>query len=152
MDMLISIINSLGIDYTLFIQLGIYLVTFMVLYVTVFKPYYLASEERRKQTSGSFELAEQAEESIRRTQEKYQTRARQINDEIALVFKEQRTLAAKEAETLFEDANKKAKDILSQAQQKLSDQLEQTQPQLNLISKDVSAVIIEQLLTKRGKN
>ena len=152
MDMLISIISSLGIDYSLFIQLGIYLATFVVLYILVFKPYFEASEERRKLTSGSLESAEKSEEMIKRTEEKYQTRARQINDEIALVFKEQRALAVKEAEKLNEEASLKSKEIMNQAQQKLSDQLEQAQTNFELMTKEVSAVIVQQLLTKRGKS
>lgn len=152
MDMLISIISSLGIDYTLFIQLGIYLATFVVLYLLVFKPYFKASEERRELTSGSLESAEKSEEMIKKTEEKYQTRARQINDEIALVFKEQRALAVKEAEKLNEEASLKSKEIMNQAQQKLSDQLEQAQINFELMTKEVSAVIVQQLLTKRGKS
>lgn len=150
--MLISIISSLGIDYTLFIQLGIYLATFVVLYLLVFKPYFKASEERRELTSGSLESAEKSEEMIKKTEEKYQTRARQINDEIALVFKEQRALAVKEAEKLNEEASLKSKEIMNQAQQKLSDQLEQAQINFELMTKEVSAVIVQQLLTKRGKS
>ncbi len=152
MDMLISIISSLGIDYTLFIQLGMYLVTFVILYILVFKPYFEASEERRMQTSGSLEFAEKAEEMIKKTEEKYQTRARQINDEISLVFKEQRTIALKESEKISEAASKTSKEIMNQAQQKLSDELEQAQSQFDFISKEISAVIVQQLLTKRGKN
>jgi F-type H+-transporting ATPase subunit b len=152
MDMVLSIISSLGIDSTLFIQLAIYLVTFVALYMLVFKPYFDASEERRKQTSGSLEFAEKAEEMIKKTEEKYQTRARQINDEIALLFKEQRSLAVKEADKLLEESSTKSKDIMSQAQQKLSDQMEQAQTQIEAMSKDISAVIVQQLLTKRGKN
>lgn len=152
MDMLISIISSLGIDSTLFIQLGIYLATFVVLYVLVFKPYFEASEERRKQTSGSLEFAEKAEEMIKKTEERYQTRARQINDEISLVFKEQRALAVKESERINSEASISSKEIMSQAQQKLSDQLEQAQSNFELMSKEISAVIVQQLLTKRGKN
>lgn len=152
MDMFISILVSLGVDFTVFFQLGFFLATFTVLYFIVFKPYGIASEEREKLTTGSFQFAEQAEESIRKTQEKYQTRARQINDEISLVFKEQRALGVKEAEHINEDASLKAKDIMNQAQLQLSNQLESAQSQLDLISKDISGVIIEQLLSKRGKN
>ncbi len=151
MDMISSIIISLGIDYTLFIQLGIYLVTFVVLYNIAFKPYFLASEERRKQTSGSLELADKAEEIIRKSEERYQKRARQINDEISLVFKEQRSSAVRESDMINEQASKKSKEIMGDAQLQLSSQLEQAQAQFELMSKEVSAVIVQQLLTKRGK-
>lgn len=152
MEMIISLLTSLGIDSTVFIQLGIYLITFIILYAMTFGPYFNASEERRKQTSGSLEFAEKAEEMIKKSEEKYQIRARQINDEISLVFKEQRAFGIKESERLMSEASVKSKEIMSQAQQKLSDQLEQAQGQIGLLSKEISAVIVQQLLTKRGKN
>lgn len=151
MEMILSIISSLGIDSSLFIQLGIYLVTFVILYITAFKPYFEASEERRKQTSGSLELAEKAEEMIKKSEEKYQIRARQINDEISLVFKEQRSIGFKEADKIIEETSKKSKEIMNEAQQNLSHELEKAQTQIESMSSDISAVIVHQLLTKRGK-
>ncbi len=152
MEMIISLLTSLGIDSTVFIQLGIYLAAFVVLYAMTFGPYFNASEERRKQTSGSLEYVEKAEEMIKKSEEKFQTRARQINDEISLVFKEQRSLGVKESERLMAEASVASKEIMSQAQQKLSDQLEQAQGSIGTLSQDISAVIVQQLLSKRGKN
>lgn len=152
MEMISSLLTSLGINDTLFIQLGLYLVSFIVLYVLVFKAYFNASEERRKLTSGNMESAGKAEESIKKTQEKYQTRARQINDEISLLFKEQRTAGLAESDEIMSKAVQSSKEIMSQAQQKLSDQLEQVQAQINTMAKDVSGVIVTQLLSKRGKD
>lgn len=152
MDMIVSIIYSLGIDSTLFVQLGIYLVTFVGLYLLVFKPYFEASEKRRLSTSGSIEFAEKAEEMIKKTEEKFQTRARQINEEISLVFRENKTQAQVEVEKLQTEAALKAKEIMTQAQNTLSDQFGEAQAQIEAVSKEVSAVIVQQLLSKRGKN
>ncbi len=152
MEMVTTIFSSLGIDSTLFIQLAIYLITFVVLYAIAFNPYFQASEKRRELTSGSLEFAEKADEIIKKSEEKYQTRARQINDEVSLVFKEQRALGLKESDRLLLDSSAASKEIMSQAQQKLSDQMEQAQSQIGSLSKEISAVIVTQLLSKRGKN
>lgn len=150
MEMISSIFVSLGIDSTVFIQLGIYLFAFVVLYLLVFKDYYLASEERRKLTSGSMASAEMAEEIKRKAEEMYQKRARQINDEISLIFKDQRSLGGKEADEVLLKAQQESKKIMSTAQENVSTQIEKARGQISVISKEISGFIIEQVLNRRG--
>lgn len=148
--MLTSILSSLGIDSTLFMQLAIYLVAYVLLYNITFKPYFLASEERRKLTSGGHDSAQRSLEMTRLAEEKYQKRARQINEEVSFLFNEQRNLAIKEAEQINKEAIAKAKDIASQAQSQVTAQLEQASSKLTQASNDVSKSIIEQILSQRG--
>lgn len=147
---MLSILSALGIDSTLFVQLGIYLVAYVILYTIAFKPYFLASEERRKQTSGSLDSAAKVAEQIAHAEEKYQTRARQINDEVSFLFKEQRALATKEIDGIYKSAQEKTKAISNQAQQQISLQLEKASTALAQSSDEVAKVIVEQILNSRG--
>lgn len=151
MDMITSIISSLGIDSTLFIQLGIYLVAFVILYLTAFRPYFEASEARRALTSGNLEDASKADEVIRKSEEKYQTRARQLNEEISMIYKNYRSEGVKKSDEILASATKTSKDIMTQAQQKLSDEMELAQAKIEPLSNEISAVIVSQLMSKRGK-
>lgn len=148
--MLQTIVSSLGIDSTLFVQLSIYLVAYVLLYYIAFKPYYLASEERRKLTSGSTDAVKRSNELIQQAEEKYQTRARQINDEVSFMFNEQRTHATNEIEKINREAQEKVKSITSQAQQQIALQIEQASVALSQTSNEVSQIIVKQILSTRG--
>ncbi|MCO5112764.1 MAG: ATP synthase F0 subunit B [Bdellovibrionaceae bacterium] len=148
--MLETIVSALGINSTLFVQLGIYLFAYVLLYYIAFKPYFLASEERKKMTSGSSDIMKRSHELIQQSEEKFQKRARQINEEVSFMFNEQRSMASKEVEKIQKDALEKAKDISAQTQQQISLQLEQAAGVLNQTSSEVSQVIVKQILNSRG--
>ena len=152
MDMILSIISSIGINETLFIHLGMYLFAFVVLYVLVFNPYYRFSEQRRTLTSGSFESVEKMEKQIRKNEEIYQTRARQINEEISLIFRDQRNEAHRESDKIVSEAQDHSKDLAQQSKQQLVSQMHQAQEQIGVISKDVSVAIVQRILDRRGKS
>lgn len=148
--MLETIVAALGINSTLFVQLGIYLLSYVILYYIAFKPYFLASEERRKLTSGSSDIMKRSSELIQQSEEKYQTRARQINEEVSFMFNEQRSVASKEVEKINKETQEKVKSIASQAQQQISLQLEQASSALKQTADEVSQVIVKQILNGRG--
>lgn len=148
--MLETIVSSLGINSTLFIQIGIYLFAYVVLYYIAFKPYFLASEERRKLTSGGTDVMKRSNELIQQAEEKYQKRARQISEEVSFMFNEQRATAMKEAEKIQRETLEKVKGITSQAQQQISLQIEQASGTLMETANDISQVIVKQILNSRG--
>lgn len=150
MDMILSIITSIGINETLFIHLGMYLGAFIVLYFLVFSPYYQLSEQRRILTSGSLESVEKMEEQIRKSEEIYQTRARQINEEISLIFKDRKKEAYKESDKIVLEAQTRSRDMAQQAKHRLVLQIQETQKQMEGVSKEVSLAIACQILDPRG--
>jgi F0F1-type ATP synthase membrane subunit b/b' len=54
-----NIITALGIDSTLWMQLGIFLITYVLLRVIAFNPYFKAFEGRQGLTEGNQVKAEQ---------------------------------------------------------------------------------------------
>lgn len=149
--MLATIISSLGIDSTLFVQLGVYLVAYVILYNLVFKPYFLASEERRKMTVGNADSVKRSAELIQIAEEKFQKRARQINEEVSFLFNDQRSAASREIELVNKEAQEKTKALANETQQQIKLQLEQASSALTQSVDDVSKVIVQQILNGRGR-
>ncbi len=93
-----AVLTSLGINNTLFIHFGIFLIAYLALSHLIFKPYLKALEEREKRTVGSADLTSRILEETESLKAEYQAKARQINSEI----KEVMEAAKKEATDLYQ--------------------------------------------------
>src|SRR4051812_27285178 len=107
MDLLIQ----LGVNYTLGIQLVMFLVVFAVLKNLLFEPYFKAFNERKERTLGKTELAERFVAEARELEEKYSMRAQEANDRFREVFDKSRSEAMKEYDRLIGDARGKTKTL-----------------------------------------
>ena len=92
MDLLIQ----LGVNSSITIQLGMFLVVFVVLKYVLFQPYYAAFKERKERTIGKTELAERFVAEARELEEQYTLRAQQANDQFREIYDKNRLAATKE--------------------------------------------------------
>jgi len=71
MDIVSGLIDSLELNLSLFIQLGIFLVSYVVLHYLLFKPYNIVAQKRFDATTGSLESATQFDEEIELLKREY---------------------------------------------------------------------------------
>ena len=79
MNNILSIIHSLGINDTLFIQMAIFIFVYLILQSLVFKPYHRAHQKRKTATVGNNEVANQFVEKAKTIENAYQIKAREIS-------------------------------------------------------------------------
>jgi F-type H+-transporting ATPase subunit b len=147
MDTVTSIISSLGIDTTLFIQLGIFAVVFAFLKTVVFTPYFKAYEERQKKTQGNQQLADQLWAQTRELEAQYQRKARSLNTDVKAIFDKARLEATVEQEKIYSEARDKAKSTVDKAREVVQGELNRAREDLIKEAPELARGIKERLLS-----
>lgn len=102
--MLSGLIQSLELDLSLFIQFGIFLVSYVFLHYVLFKPYNEKAQERYTKTTGSIESANQFDEEIELLKREYGKTVKKTNTEIKQIHEAEQLEAKKEVQTLIQNA------------------------------------------------
>jgi len=125
MDIVLGLINSLGLDLSLFVQLGIFLLTFFVMHYLLFKPYNLVAQKRYDATTGSIESASQFDEEIELLKRQYGQAVKDTNEKVKSIYDESNESAKKEVNKIITTAQaeylnekgKRTKEIESEYQE-----------------------------------
>ncbi len=91
MDAALALIQSLGINSTVWTQLGLFIATFILLNFLVFRPYFAAHFERHKRTAGAKQDTSSILASNETLKNEYERRARDVNDKSRWLLKKQKT-------------------------------------------------------------
>jgi F0F1-type ATP synthase membrane subunit b/b' len=83
-----DILTKLGIDYTLFYQLAIFIVAYFALSRLLFKPYLKAYHKRLEATFGGQEAAEKINQEAQELHVKYEAKAREVNSKVQSYFEQ----------------------------------------------------------------
>lgn len=147
MDTVLGIFIALGVNSTILVQLGVFIVVFILVLYIGFKPYYFAFEERQRRTSGSEKHAEQLLAQTRELEAMFQRKARELNLDIKSIYDRERLEAQKEHERLIVDAKDKAKAILDRARAKIQDEYNRAREELYreapLVGKSMAARLLD---------
>ena len=119
-----DILNSLGVNSTLWIQLVCFLVSYAALTQLVLKPYLAAMHEREKRTVGNEEAAGRILEEANTLFSQYETRARAINTEMKVQYDAARSAATKQAESIMTNARVEATQLLESARRKITTEVQ----------------------------
>jgi F-type H+-transporting ATPase subunit b len=106
MEIVSGLIDSLELDLSLFIQLGIFLLSYIVLHYLLFKPYNSVAQKRFDATTGSLESATQFDEEIELLKREYGKAVKETNEKVKGIY-----------DTADASAKKEAQDILIKAQE-----------------------------------
>jgi F0F1-type ATP synthase membrane subunit b/b' len=148
---MLQILGSLGIDETIFIQMGIFLVVFVAMKTILFDAYFAAHHTRKERTVGQTEAAERYINEARELEAQYAVQAQQINEQFRTIFDKSRTDANKEYERITEAARSQAKQWMEQARAKVGRELAETRSQLTGDIPAVSQLITAKLLGKDAR-
>lgn len=141
-----AILNQLGINHTTFYCFIIFIITFFFLKEILFRPYYIAFEERESRTKGGEENAKHLLEKTAQLKLEFEEEARDINSEIKSIFDESRGLATKEYEKVVYEARKLADQVVEENRLRVLSEMKRAQDQLKLEAPGVALTITKKML------
>jgi F-type H+-transporting ATPase subunit b len=140
---------SLFPDITLFIQLGIFLATFLVLRALVFKPYLHLLALRRDKTVGLQARAAKESERASKLQADYENFMRAERKKIAQWSEEEQRRVGDEERKIVQTARDGAAVELQGVRQKISADAEQARRELAPLVNEYSSQIVSKLLGRK---
>ncbi len=132
-----EIFRSLGVDHTLLIHLGCFLISYVALTQLILKPYLAAYLEREKRTVGSEESAVRLIEEAAELQNQYALQARELNAKSKGFYDQARAEAGKKSEAIVTAARAQAAQLLQQNRKQISEEVQKAQQTL---AKEIPAV------------
>jgi F0F1-type ATP synthase membrane subunit b/b' len=144
-----TVLDQLGLDYTFFVQLGIFALLFIILANVYFKPFLRLFEARHKRT---VEDREAAERLTNQAEEKFEEYKRRIAEERMAARKDFEALlneTKKEEASIFANARVEAKKIGQEAMDSANKQREQLKKQLEADIEGLAKTVSETLLARR---
>jgi len=141
-----AILNQLGINHTTFFCFLIFVVTFFFLKEVLFRPYFVAFEERENRTKGGENKAKDLLTKTELAKQQFEDEARDLNAEIKSIFDESRGLAAKEYEKVVYDARKTAEQFVEEVKAKIGTEVKKAQDQMKLEIPGVALTITKKML------
>ncbi|MEQ1876540.1 MAG: ATP synthase F0 subunit B [Bdellovibrionia bacterium] len=148
LNQLNAILTGLGVNSTVWIQLGLFLFTFVLLNNVVFKSYQKAFQERHDKTLGGEDLTKQLVLEAQEIQSRYEKRARQVNEQIKTAYDAALGEAYKKQNDNMENTRKEAAEALKQARVKITSQVRDARGQLQADLPAISALVASKLMGK----
>lgn len=145
-----SVLTTLGIDHTLFIQFLMFGATFFILTFGLFVPYTKALEERTQKTKGGEEMAGTLAKETEELKSQFETSARKVNSEIKGIFDQFRTEASKENEKIISSARADSTRLIDQAKTKIEQEVTQAKTKLKEDIPGLAQLMVSKLLSKKA--
>jgi F0F1-type ATP synthase membrane subunit b/b' len=143
-----NILTALGVNSTLWIQLGCFLVAYVALTQLVFKPYMAAFHERITRTIGNEEYAQRILQEVADLQTQYEVRARELNDETKSIFDQTRVAAMRDYDKTISAARQETTDLLEKTRIQIAVNIREAQTAVMREAPDVGRVIASKLMGK----
>ncbi len=141
-------LQQLGVNWTFFIQFGLFVfaITFLSLYV--FGPFAKAVEERENQTKGSQDIALETDKKTLELHTEYEVKAREVHGKIQDVYKQMRSEASQEHEKNVQAARKESEVYVEQARSKVRDSISAARETLKKETPQIVMALTQKLLGK----
>jgi F-type H+-transporting ATPase subunit b len=143
-----DIFGQLGINTTAGIQFVLFAIALIFLSKFVFGPYAHALEERERRTKGGEDLALEYQQKSVELHSEYETKARDVNNEIKKIVDASKAQANKEYEALVEKARGEANKLVQDNRTKVTAAVQQAASELKSQTNAVAMAITTKLLSK----
>lgn len=144
-----EMLQSLGINQTVFFQFGIFAITFFILTFGLFTPYVHALEERQERTKGGEAASEELVQKTSVLRQEFETKARTISTQIKTIYDEHRAHAQREYDRIVSEARQQANSLLDLARGNIAAQVKDAELKLKGEIPAVANVITSKLLSKK---
>lgn len=144
-----AILDQLGLDYTFFVQLGLFAMLFLVLSAVYFKPFLRLFEERQKRTIHDRAVAEKLMEQAQAKFEEFRVRMAQERAAARKDYEGQLKEAQLEEEAMLAKAWAEARKITQESAENATNQRELIKYQLAQDIELLSETISERLIAGR---
>lgn len=145
-----EILNALGVNETIFIQLAVFLVAYVFLANLLFKPYYNAFIQRKDRTVGRTDTAERYLKEAKELQTEFENKARELNSKYKIIYDQSRAEALKEYDTVVTSARNESKEWIESHREKLQQEIRKVQSEISAEVKGVSKLIQSRLLGREN--
>jgi F-type H+-transporting ATPase subunit b len=149
MHKLLEILGQLGLDQTVWIQLGFFILSYLFLSRFLFKPYLRNLKYRKKNTGGALNEAAQLATITERLAIDYQGKMKKQNEVADQEYSKLKSAGAKEEEKLVSEARIRANKLLDETKKKISSEVTKTKEELRTQIPQISGLIASRLL---GRN
>lgn len=148
MDLIAGIFESLGVNSTLWIQMGIFFVSYIALTQLIFKPYLAAYNERANRTLGNEEFADRMVAEADDLNSEFETKARKMNFQFKAIYDQTRTEAMREHDRLVSQAKEDANALLEKTRLHISDKLIEEEKRLDNEIPKIRQQVVAKVLGK----
>jgi F0F1-type ATP synthase membrane subunit b/b' len=148
MDALIGILQSLGVNNTVWVQIALFAVVVLFIKNFVFNPYMMAFEERLAQTTGSQDEAEKVIAATRELESNYQRLARTLNLEIKSAYDKEKAKAQAEHERIVLAARDNANEQITGAKKLINEEYMRAREELLKETSMLGDAMVAQLVAK----
>ena len=145
MQALATILDSLGIDRSLFFQLALCMLLYWLLARYVLSGFFAAHQKREQQTTGNEGVVNKLNQQHEQAANEYQKLARDLNTQSQQIFNAQQQKTQKECARILNAAKTKAQQQIEQGQLKLNQQAQTAQSQLNKEAGALAHSIVQKL-------
>jgi F-type H+-transporting ATPase subunit b len=143
-----EILKALGVDWTLFVHIILFGISYLFFSNLILKPYMHAMHEREKRTVGNEENAVRLIEEANKLHEQYEMKARAINSEIKGLYDVSRTEAMEAYDEMVAGARAEASLVTRGAQAEIESQIEAARKSLSSEIPTIGAAIASKLAGK----
>jgi F0F1-type ATP synthase membrane subunit b/b' len=143
-----DLLRTLGVNSTLALQFVIFIVTFLIMKIVLFKPYFEAFNKRNERTIGQTEQAEKYLEESRKLEDEYAAKAKEVNERYRKIYDQTRVEANKEHERLVSEARARSKQLMDQSRTQIETQVQAVKAQIAQEVNNVSQLINHKLIGK----
>lgn len=144
-----SLLQSLGIDITVIIQLGIAAVSFLILATAVFNAFQRSYIQRLSNTLGSHSNAEETYSKIEIVKQNYEDRVKALNKEIGQLFNQAKQEARQAQTEQLELVKREIETLKKVSAQEIETQEALYRSKKSELAKEVSESIYNQLVAQR---
>ena len=143
-----EILKALGVDWTLFVHIIFFGISYLVFSNLILKPYMKAMHEREKRTIGNEANAIRLIEEADKLHEQYEIKAKAINSEIKGLYDQSRTEAMAAYDEMVKNARGEAGIVTRRAQAEIEQQIQVARKTLSAEIPAIGATIASKLAGK----
>lgn len=140
-EIVTQILVQLHANYTVYIQLVIFIVAISFLTVVVYNPYFKAADKRFQKTKGADAVAKDAAAEAKNLQLVYQTKAREVNNKIRDIYDAEKNKALKKSADILAQAKIQADEAATKARKNIDDQMKAADQEIAKISQDIAQTL-----------
>ena len=143
-----EIFTKLGIDSTLFIQMAIFLVVYLIMRILVFKPLFELYKHRETLVLGNQEDKEQKLAEIKKIKDEYESKLRKLHAQIQGIFTEVKSEATEDCSEKLLEAKRQVKDTITETRKQRQLEQQDTKEKLEKGIPQLASMAIDKILDR----
>ena len=143
-----EIFTKLGIDSTLFIQMAIFLVVYLIMHFLVFKPLFELYKHRETLVLGNQEDKEQKLAEIKKIKDEYESKLRKLHSQIQGIFTEVKSEATEDCSEKLLEAKRQVKNTITETRKQRQLEQQDTKEKLEKGIPQLASMAIDKILNR----